>query len=155
MTKNEHAIWAARFLQSIFVQRYVSLLSFVAMQWKKVNSYACCTQANHCAIRMVLPTFSQMCLCLLLAGAHVTIQGAHFIFPQYRHSLSNPPFHGIICFRTSILCRYTPFFGTLCCLSCFSLILLIWWIFHLCLLLALIPIPLSCAVWVAAAIRTC
>ena len=65
---------------------------------------------NCCAIHvMLLPTFSQMCPCLLLAGAHVTLGGAPVIYSQCRHAMSNTPFDRLIWFCTSFLCLCTLF----------------------------------------------
>ena len=100
MTNNEHAIWAAYFSPSIFVRQCVLSPSFVASQRRQVHSCACRAPADHCAICVIQPTFSQICPCLLLAGAQVTLGGAHYICPQYRHAMSNAPFHRLIWFCT-------------------------------------------------------
>ena len=55
MMKNEHDIWAAYFLPSIFVQRCESSSSFVASKRREVYSCTCRTPADHCAIRAMLP----------------------------------------------------------------------------------------------------
>ena len=89
MTRNEHAIWAACFSPLIFVQRCVSLPSFVVSQRREVYSCGCCTPANHYAIRVILPNFSPMGLYLMLLGTHITLGSAHSIRPQYRYAMSN------------------------------------------------------------------
>ena len=73
ITKSEHTIWAAYFSSSIFMQWCVSLPTFVISQRLQVYSCACCTPADQCVICVILHTFSQMCPCLLLVGAHVTL----------------------------------------------------------------------------------
>ena len=116
-TKNEQALLEAHFLPSIFVRWYVLSPSFVANLWRQVYLCASRALADHCAIRLILlPTFSQMCPCSLLAGAHVTLGGTH----QSAHNidmqcLTHP-------FRNSsgsiFSMRMHPFFSiTLCYLS--------------------------------------
>ena len=105
---NEHAIWAAYFLPSIFVWWCVLLLSFVASQRRQVYLCACRTSADRCTICvMLLPTFSQMCPCSLLASAHITLGGACWIRPQHRHAMSNTPFQGLIWLH--FFSGYAPF----------------------------------------------
>ena len=74
---------------------------FVANQRHQVYLCACRAPADCCAIRvMLLPTFSKMCPCLLLAGTHVNLGGDPFIHPQYRHAMSNKPLlRGKVCMR--------------------------------------------------------
>ena len=56
----------------------------MANQQQTVYLYASRVHADHCAFRVIiLPTFSQMCPCLLLVGANVTLGGAHLIRLQY------------------------------------------------------------------------
>ena len=70
-----------------------------------------------------IPIFSQMCPCSLLASVQVSLGGAHFIHPQYRHAMSNTPFHELIWLRTYSLCSCTLLFSrTLCRLSYLFLI---------------------------------
>ena len=120
MTKNEHVIWAAHFSPSIFVRQCVSSLSFMASQLWQVYPCFCRVRVDHCPIRVLLPTFSQMCLCLLLTGACVTLGGAPFICQQinkmqclthpFTDSSGSVPSFG----------AHAPFFhDTLCRLSCF------------------------------------
>ena len=53
-------------------------------------SYSCAsalrlTSSHSCALsHIILPTFSQMCPCLLLTDAYANLGGAHFIRQQYR-----------------------------------------------------------------------
>ena len=106
------------------MQQCVSSPSFVANQRRQVYSCDCCARADHFAIRVLLPTFSQMCPCSLLEGAHVTLGGTHLIYPQYRHAISNTPFHGLIWLRTQLLCSCTLFSPApfVVCHVCFWLI---------------------------------
>ena len=110
MTKNEHAIWAACFLPSIYVRRCVSLPSFVASQRRQVYLCGCRAPADPCAIRLIYYLPSAKCGHVFLSvGCHVYLGVGPFIPVQYQHAISNTPFHGLIWLRTQLLCSCTLF----------------------------------------------
>ena len=78
----------------------VSSSYLVARQRQQVYSSSCRAPAEHCDMHVSLPIFSQMCLRLLLEGATITLGGAPLIYQQYRRTMSNTPFHGLIWIHT-------------------------------------------------------
>ena len=79
---NEPNLLVAYFLPSIFVRRCVLSTSLMASQRRQVIYVLLRAGSPLCYLcelsHIVLPTFSQICQCSLLTGAHVSLGSAPF-----------------------------------------------------------------------------